>query len=316
VTASDTAPASPGPGRAPRRSWYHDPWLYLVLALLVAIFAVVWAAERAEQGVRSNLDARLRDAGAGTDAALVALEAEQLSALRAITFTKGVAAAVANRRIKTLNRLVAPLQANSTVPMVDVVLPDGRVLLAVRSRGAPAPVADRAGMPGLEQAVAQARGRRGGRFSELVTFRSGPTLVTLGPLLQGTLPVGVVLCMTPLADALGRFSQDVGANLTAYDAKGDPIATTASFQPRPLDPSLARGLVGGGAIVMRYVWGDYREAVGRLILDHQPVAVLGVSLPDNSSVTGHAVGLYAGLGLIGLVLVLGAFSVRRERGRR
>jgi len=316
MSAADKTAASPGPRRERRTPWYRDPWVYLVLGLLVAIFAVVWAAQRAEQGVRDNLDARLRDAGAGTDAALVALEAEQLSCVRGVTFTTGVAAAVQKRDVRTVNRLVAPVQANSTVPMVDMVLPDGRVLLAVRSRGAPLPVRNRAGMPGLTQSIAQARGRRGGRFSELVTFRSGPTLVTLAPLLQGTLPVGVVLCMTPLADALGRFSQDTAANLTAYDVQGNPIATTAAFQPRTLDPAIARSLIGGSAIVYRYVYGDYREAVGRLILDHQPVAVLGVSLVDNSPMTGHAVGLYAGLGLIGVVLVLGTFYARRERRRQ
>jgi hypothetical protein len=290
--------------------WYRQRWLHLALGFVVAILAVVWAGQRATQGVRDNLDARLRDAGAGADAALVSLEAEQLSALRGVTFTQGVAGALAAHDVRLLNRLVTPVQANSTVPMVDVILPDGRVELAVRSKGAPAPVASRAGLPAIGQALREAHGLRGGRFSEVVIFRSGPVLMTIGPVMNGATAVGVVLAMTPLADALGRLSQQVAADLTAYDVAGAPIATTATFEPRPVDRVTAQSLIGGGAIVDRYVRGDNREALGRLIVDHQAVAVLGVSLPDNSAATGRAVTLYAALGLIGTVLILGTFWAR------
>jgi hypothetical protein len=305
-----------GSNTAARRPvhWYRQRWLHLALGLLVAFAAITWAGQRATDGVRSNLDSRLRDAGAGADAALVTLEAEQLSTLRAITFTIGVGRALAERDPKTLNELVAPLQANSNLPMVDVVLPDGRVELAVRSKGAPAPVASRKGMPAIQQAIREARGSRGGRFTELVIFKTGPTIVTAGPAMYRGGAVGVVLVMTPLADALGRLSQQVGANLTAYTSTGAPIATTAPFDPASIDASLARELLGGGAINMRYDHDAEREALGRLILDHQAVAVLGASLADNSAVTGRAVRLYAGLGLLGAVIIFGAFWVRLSRG--
>ena len=290
--------------------WYRRRWLHLALGFVVAILAIVWAGQRATQGVRDTLDARLRDAGAGADAALVSLESEQLSALRAVTFTQGVGHALAVRDVRALNRLVTPLQANSNVPMVDVARPNGQVLLAVRSKGAPAPVASRRGLPAIGQVLREARGPRGGRFTEVVIFRSGPVLMTIGPLLNGSTPVGVVLAMTPLADALGRLSQQVAADLTAYDTAGRPIATTATYEPRAVALDAARTLIGGGAIMMRYIRGDQREALGRLIVDHQPAAVLGVSLDDDSADTGRAVTLYAALGLIGTVLILGTFWAR------
>ena len=84
-----------------------------------------------------------------------------------------------------LNRLVTPLQANSTVPMMDVVDTNGRVLLAVRSKGAPAPVASRKGLDALQRALSGAHGPRGGRLSEIVIFRSGPTLLTISPIGRG-----------------------------------------------------------------------------------------------------------------------------------
>ena len=313
-----SAPSRTARPPAPPERWYRQRWLHLVLGLLVAVLAVTWAGQRAGRGVRDNLDARLRDAGAGVDAGLVSVEAEQLSALRAITFTEGVARAIVDTDPATLNRLVTPLHANSDVPMVDVVRPDGRVLLAVRSKGAPRPVASRAGMPAVAQAMREARGARGGRFSEIVIFKTGPTLLTIGPVMQQNAPVGVVLVMTPLADVLGRLSQDVRADLSVYDPEhGVPLATTALDDPPAIDPTDARTLVGGGAIQMRTIHGDDREALGRLIVDHQPDAVLGVSLEDNSSVTRNAVLALTALGLLATVIILATFWARvANRGRR
>jgi hypothetical protein len=295
---------------------YRGRWLHLALGLLVAILAVTWAGQRAQQGVLANLDTRLQDAGAGTDAAVITVEAEQLSALRSITFTRGVATAVANGDPDAINRLVTPLHANSNVPMVDIVRPNGQVIFAVRSKGAPRPAASRSGMRAIGQSIREARGSRGGRFTEIVIFKTGPAFVSVGPLMNGDKAVGVVLVMTPLADVLGRISQQVRADLTAYTADGTPIATTSINDPPPLDRTTARTLIGGGAIVMRFMPGRMREALGRLIVDHQPDAVLGVSLHDNSPVTRRAVMLYAALGLIASVIIIATFWARianRER---
>lgn len=304
------------PRRAPSDERHRGRWLHLALGLLVAVLAVTWAGQRAQHGVLANLDTRLQDAGAGTDAALITVEAEQLSALRSITFTRGVARAVANSDPAAINRLVTPLHANANVPMVDIVRPDGRVLFAVRSKGAPRPAASRSGMRAIGQAIREARGARGGRFTELVIFKTGPAFVTVGPLLEANTAVGVALVMTPLADVLGRISQQVRADLTAYTSDGAPIATTALKDPPPLDRDTARTLIGGGAIVMRYMHGDDREALGRLIVDHQPDAVLGVSLHDNSRVTGRAVTLFAALGLIATVIILATFWARVAKRER
>lgn len=293
-----------------RVRWYRRRSVHLALGLIVAILTALWAGQRAENGVRANLDARLRDAGAGADAALVTLEAEQLSALRAVAFTQGVGRALAKRDIRTLNNLVTPIQTNSDVPMVDVTYPGGRVVLAVRSKGAPLPAASRAGMPALEAAVENAHKRRGGRSTVLAVFRSGPTLVTVGPILYDGKVVGAVFAMTPLADALGRFSQQVGATLTAYDQIGRPLATTAPYEPRKVDADTARALFAGGATVVRYVRGADREMLGRLVVDHRPVSLLGASLYDNSPVTGHAVLLYAAIGLLCVMVIVGSFSLR------
>ncbi|HEV2642245.1 MAG TPA: hypothetical protein VGT98_06045, partial [Candidatus Elarobacter sp.] len=259
---------------------------------------------------------RLIDAGAGADAALVSIESEQLSAVRSVAFTQGIGPALSQLNGPRLNALVTPLQANSTVPMVDIVEPNGRVLLAVRAKGAPEPVASRSGLRILGQAVRTANGPLGGRFTELVIFKSGPTIVTVSPIEVGNTPVGAVLAMTPLADALGRLSQELRVELNAYDPNGVPIASTANYTPKPLDKNTARSLVAGAAVVTRDVYADHREKLGRLIIEHTADAVLGVALEDDSNVTGRAVSAYVTVGLIATVLLLATFWARYTRERR
>jgi hypothetical protein len=132
----------------------------------------------------------------------------------------------------------------------------------------------------------------------------------------GSKAVGAVLVMTPLADVLGRLAREVGADLTAYDTDGVPIATTVAFRPKAVARSTARALIGGAAIEMRYVSGDHREALGRLIVDQQADAVLGISLVDDSAATGRAVTTYAGLGVIGAILILATFWARVANRRQ
>jgi hypothetical protein len=314
----DFPPGTKRPGgRAPRpERWYMRRELHLAMGILVAILTVFLAGQRATAGARATLDSRLVQGGADADAGLIAVESEQLSAVRAVAFTQGVANALAAHDGPALNRLVMPLQANSTVPMVDVVLPDGRVLLAVRAKGAPAPVASRRGLRALKLALSGSHGSRGGRFSEVVIYRSGPTLLTISPIVLGTKPVGAVLAMTPLADVLGRLSQETGVELTTYDTIGDPIATSADFNPKPVNSDVAQTLMGGGAIVTRYNWADHREKLGRLIVDHQPDAVLGVSLEDDSNVTGRWVSIDVAIGLLCTALILATYWARVVLARR
>ena len=314
----DFPPGAPRPSAPPpgRERWYMRRELHLATGVAVAILTVFFAGQRATAGARATLDSRLVQGGADADAGLIAIESEQLSATRAVAFTQGVATALAAHDGPALNRLVTPLQTNSTVPMIDVVLPDGRVLLAVRSKGAPAPVASRRGLRALRLSLSGIHGPRGGRFSEVVIYRSGPTLLTISPIVLGTKPVGAVLAMTPLADVLGRLAQETGVELTAYDTIGDPIATSADFNPKPVGSDVAQTLMGGGAIVTRYNWADHREKLGRLIVDHQPDAVLGVSLEDDSNVTGRMVSIYAALGLLCTALILASYWARVVLARR
>ncbi len=146
-------------------------------------------------------------------------------------------------------------------------------------------------------------------------FRFGPTLASISPIMRGRTPVGAVIAMTPLADVLGRLSQETGAELTAYDINGDAVATTVNWSPKKVPMDQARAIIGGAALQTRYVYADHREKLGRLIVDHSAEALLGVSLEDDSNVTGRAVSVYVAIGLLCTVAILASFWARFTRDR-
>lgn len=308
----DATDATGAPARQRERQPRRVVW---VAAVLLAVVAVLVSGYLAAVGVRGQLDARLRAAGGGANSALVVVEAEQLSLLREITFTTGVGAALATKDSVELNRLITPLQANSDVPMVDVVLPGGVVVLAVRSQGAPRPVAMRKDLPAIAESIAEAHGVRGGRFSEVVTLQRAPILLTIGPALKGTKAVGAVLVMTPLADVLSQLATQVGATLTAYGASGKPVATTTSSTPPALTRGAATSTLEGSGVWVRETSGHTREMIGRLVVDHRAAEVLGVSVHDDSVTTELLVDLCGLAGLLLAIAFVFALGVRRRQAK-
>jgi hypothetical protein len=285
----------------------------ITAGVLLALIAVLIAGAVAKAGVEAQIDARIRAAGAGANSGLVAIESEQLSLLRAMTFTNGVAAAIKAESSTELNRLTTPLQVNSGVPMVDIVLHDGQVVLAIRSKGAPRPVASRHGLAALSESFARSRGVRGGRFSEIVTLQNSPTLLTIGPVIYGNEKVGAILVMTPLADVLGRLSSEVRATLSSYNSYGLPIVTTSPTRPQALAPFTASMLLQNGHVIFRGVPDSNREAVGRLIVDHHAATLLGVSVPDDSLLTEILVDLIGITGLLAGLFIGWPVARRRQR---
>lgn len=284
--------------------------MLVVLALIITIALVYLTGAIAAAAVRRQIDARLIAAGAGANAGLVLEESDQLALLRAITFTAGIPHALATHDAADLNRLVTPLQGNSSVPMVDLILPNGQVVFAVRSQGAPAPVAHRNGLGALRTTLAEAHGPRAGRFSELASLQGAPVLLTIGPLLVSNRPIGAVLTMTPLADVLGRLASEVGAELTTFSPAGVPEATTATGAAPSLPSHEAHSLMRSGSVAI-FDDGGTRLAVGRFVADHTPAAILAVSLPDDSLATELVVDLVA-LVAAGAGWLLAILAARRR----
>lgn len=288
------------------------PWLRLIVALVAALLAVYLAGQTAARMWLEDLDERLLDAGAGTNAAAIVLEREQLEAFRSIAFSEGFAADLDALAVRAIEEKVTPIDANHGIPMIDIVDELGRVVFAFRGEGAIRPIyRERVGVDIVRRALAGERDEYGERFTDLIATEEGPLIATAGPVRHDDEIVGVVLLMTPLDELLSQGKNLHGADLTAYSMdRGDPLATTTPIRPRTFNTELRVELAQPENLPYptRFkVAGDpQREQVGGLTIRHQTSAFLGSSLPDRSRQVALRVMAVAGIGLAVMAFLVGS----------
>jgi sensor domain CHASE-containing protein len=280
------------------------PWIQLLLALLVAVLAIYWSGQTAARLWLEDLDKRLLDAGAGTNAAVNNLERDQLAAYRGIAYADGFAAALQRYDARDIERRLTPIDANHGVPMIDIIDDQGRVVFAFRSDGAVRPIyRQRRDVSIVRQALAGETDQYGERFSDLLATEEGPLIATAGPVRLDGKVVGALLVMTPLDLLLSRSTNIHGALLTAYSLdRGDPLATTTPVRPRTLMTDLRVRLAQDGQLPFanRFKIGGKtnREQIGALTLHHHTGAFLGAALPDRSRYVAWRVMVVVTIGLL------------------
>lgn len=273
--------------RPETRERFRRTWPLLVVLVVVALSVIRWTGSVAGTEWRDALDERLADAGAGANAAMVEVERDHLSALRAFTFTTGVPEALAELDIEAIERLLGPIDANLGIPMVDVVDPSGRVVFAFRGEGQLPPIyRDRIDFSIVQRALRDEPDIYGERFTTMALTDEGALIASAGAVKLGDDVVGVLVVMTPLADVLTASTNQSGEMLTVYSADGGvPLATTAAVKPRTLPESLDRILPAEDLPVTssyEIPGGSAREQLGALVVRHETVAWLGVADLDKS----------------------------------
>lgn len=279
------------------------PWVQLLIAMLVAILAVYFAGQTAARLWLEDLDKRLLDAGAGTNAELTITERGHLAAYRAVTYADGFPESLVRYDAPDIERRLAPVDANHGIPMIDIIDSQNRVVFAFRAEGAVRPVyRDRRGVDIVEQVLAGRADRYGDRFSAVLTTQEGPLIATAGPVRIDGKIVGALLLMTPMDEVLSRSSNLHGSKLSVYSLdRGDPMATTTPIRPRTLGTQLRTELAQPERLPyanrFRIAGVVQREQMGGLVLRHETAAFVGAALPDRSREVALRVMLIAGIGM-------------------
>lgn len=288
--------------------------LQLALGLAMALLTCLWAGQAAGAQLRSALDARLRDAGAGANAGVVDLERQQMQLVRSVEFTVGLPGRLKSGDVAGLARLAGPLLANSAVPLLDVADADGTIVLALRAQTSPPPDSSRLTWTPVRQVLAGQRVQGDARINALVATAAGPLLVTAGPVREDGRIVGAAVAATPWRSILGQLANVTGTGLTLYAAGGAVLASSLNPPPPPLTRALAAAtLAGSGAPAAREEGrgaARQRELLGRLVVEHDAVAVLGVALADRSAPAVRTLALETAGGLAATVLTLAALAAR------
>ena len=282
-----------------RRHWLAIAFL-VVVVLTVARFTGNIAAER----WRDSLDRQLGSAGAATNAEMLDLERNHLTALRGFAFASGFPEALDTLDIARVEELLTPVDANQGIPMVDILDPEGRVVFAFRAEGEQAPIyRTRADVGIVARALRGEADEYGDRYATLLVSDEGPLVAGSSPVKVGDRVVGAVLVMTPLERVLD--AADVGAFVTVYTgASGVPLATTSPVKPRTLPKALEHLLPAESLPVTssyEVPGGTAREQLGALVIRHQPIAWLGAADVDRSADIRFDVRLVTVLGLLAAI---------------
>jgi class 3 adenylate cyclase len=312
------SPSSPSGSRYRSRFSVHIPLVssriagkiiapYLVLILVLALLAIYIVTRLLTNTISERFNAKLQDAGVAANATMVQMETEFLQTVRLMTNTEGVAEALQTQNVAKLEELLLPLQVNAKVDLVDVLLPNGSMLVALRSQELNIEVGGQISRLVDPRLGTQAVSRNvltgvtdalGDKFAGIVATSWGNAIYIAAPVARDGQIHGAILIGTTLERALGRLSKEALASLVIYSADGKAVAATLPAEdlagtanrenpgganPLDLDAEMVSHALGDKPVLLRRSLElnrrVYQELVGALDIRARPAAPLGVALP-------------------------------------
>ncbi len=268
---------------------------YAMLTLLVAAGGAYLVTRLVVSSFEERFDNQLVEASRVASDSVVRQESKQLETVRSVACTAGVAQALETGDAATAQRLAQPLAANGHVALVELLDASGRRVYGARLSD-PQSLAyasitddgDRASWPIVRSVLGGAADRLGDKYAGIEDMVSGPALFTAGPIFDGDRLAGVVLIGTPLAGLALEMKDEALADVSVYDARGAPLASTLAAEAGgdigrlTPDPGL---LDAQGA---RSQAREHRELSGRgfdllygdLVVRGRVVGVYSVALPS------------------------------------
>jgi putative nucleotidyltransferase with HDIG domain len=300
--SATTTRGAAGPARWLLYPTRHIRWKiiapYVILTILLAAAGTYLTMRLVLSSLSERFDNQLAEAARVASDAVVRREREHLEAVRAVSFTDGVAPATESWDAWALARLAQPIAANAGTERLEVLDVNGHRVFgiqladsATRSYGSIVDADDRATWPIVQDVLAKRSDALGDKFAQIVDTPAGPALYSAGPIYEGDRLAGVVLAGSLLESFLPVAKGDALADVTIYDAGGAPLASTFATSPdADLRPAEDISGAGQGALRERKVlFGrDFDLLYGELRVREQPVGMYSVALPSSFIVSAGA----------------------------
>lgn len=204
---------------------------YLLLTLIVAGIGAFIIVNLVTGTLQERFNNQLLDAGRVVAESMVAYEEDRLAALRQVTFTEGVAEAVAADDPVTLAALVPQIIANGPTDAVILLDSNGRQIFSWQRFDAAlleevGTMADLSQVTDVQRVLTREIDVYGDKRAFLAETAHGPMLYTVGPIyLEGEV-AGAVVVGTDVRKMAVGLTQSAVARVTLYDQRGQVIGTT------------------------------------------------------------------------------------------
>jgi signal transduction histidine kinase len=299
------APDSPGPENSGTQARQTRPWLrrfaklrtelivpYIVLTLLIAMAGTFVITRLVTSSIRERFVNQIVEASRIAADGVVRQEQRNLSALRLLIFTEGVASAVAQRDANRLQELLLPLALNNNTELITAIDRAGRELLTLvddpqAKQYQSSAGADFSNIDLVINVIHNRADATGDKFAQLLATPQGPYLLTSAPVrnLDNEI-VGAMLIGTRLSTLLSDLKAQTFADIIALDQQGRLLAATLP-EPEGGYIELERAVAAAGPIGsaathdLRQYERDYQMAFTPLVIRQKPVGNIAVVLPSN-----------------------------------
>ena len=230
----DNSPISKARVRVPMRAKITIP--YALLAIVISLAAAYLVSQLLLQTVQDRFNNQLVKVGKQGAAWMVTEENRLLETLRLVAGTAPVSASAQAKDAESLHNLILPLAINGRIDAVEILDLQGTSILSLRHQagGNPEDYIAARGEQGFEQsdfiqAVIEQRVDPGGdKFAGV----RGDYFYVSGPLHDaGGHLVGVVLVGETQSLLAHRMDQETMSDVSFYDLKGQPLASTLFSPP-------------------------------------------------------------------------------------
>jgi len=284
---------------------------YLIIAILLAGVAAWLVSQSFARALQERFRSQLVDSATVANQSLFDVQAAQLSGVRAIAATKGVAEAVEGHDWQTIDRAIRPIVVNEHLRLVHVLDNKGQPVYGLRALPdgfAQNENADFASWLPVAMILKQETDPLGDKFVGVVDAPWGLALYTVAPIKEGDRLIGVVLVGEPLAEVLATMQNGTGVTVTVYRPDGQAVLSSAGgAAPPALAASLVQQLTqsGDGHLQSRtMVLGD--EALGTLYLRGQASGwFVGTAWPRAAVAAQLSAAELIGWSTLGIVVVIG-----------
>ena len=272
---------------------------YIILTLLIAMVGTFVVTRLVTSSIRERFVNQMVEASRIAADGVVRHEQRNLSALRLLAFTEGVAPALAQRDADALQKLLLPLALNNSSEVITVIDLNGREVLTLAydpqtkqylsSTGADFSVVD------LATNVLQGKTDvTGDKFAGLLSTPQGPYLFTSAPVRDtNNAVVGAILIGTRLSTLLADLKTQTYADVVMLDRQRQLLGTTLP-EPEGGYAELERAAasaspIGSAATQDLQLYGrGYQISFTPLLIRRETVGTVGVVLPSNYLVDTEA----------------------------
>lgn len=215
---------------------------YVALAMVLSLATIYVVAQGQANKVTADFSRQIADARVRVSDSVVQTEREQIDNARTLARLSGLAAALRVGNSATLQELLEPFAISQRIERIVLLRSDGQPAIGVQSQGSAVlpfdvdPAIDQ--LPGVVAVLQKKFDAKGDKFVALVNEPHGIVLYTVAPVYDGNTQVGALMVGVSTLTLMERWRSATLADVTLYDAGGQPLATSLGAQePSTLEQS-------------------------------------------------------------------------------